>query len=185
MGKHRLIPHPDYPPASIEAVEVEIYMTDPDDALFRFLVKGSDLALPEWTSAERVDGLWERTCFELFLQPVSSRAYFEFNFSPSTQWAAYVFDSHREGRRDMSLSVEPFINRESVFEPEVGDAHYVLEADVDFSDIPPEALRMGLCAVIEEKSGRKSYWALAHPPGAPDFHHEDCFALELPAARTP
>ena len=28
-----------------------------------------------------------------------------------------------------------------------------------------------------------SYWALAHPPGKPDFHHPDCFALELPAAR--
>jgi hypothetical protein len=25
---------------------------------------------------------------------------------------------------------------------------------------------------------------LAHPPGKPDFHHSDCFALELPAAYT-
>jgi hypothetical protein len=36
--------------------------------------------------------------------------------------------------------------------------------------------------VIEETNGRKSYWALAHPPGKPDFHHSDCFALGLPAA---
>jgi hypothetical protein len=43
-------------------------------------------------------------------------------------------------------------------------------------------LRLGLSAVIEETSGRKSYWALAHPPGKPDFHHPDCFALELPPA---
>ena len=42
---------------------------------------------------------------------------------------------------------------------------------------------MGLCAVIEEKDGTKSYWALAHPPGdKPDFHDPACFALELPAA---
>jgi hypothetical protein len=39
--------------------------------------------------------------------------------------------------------------------------------------------RVGLSAVIEDTSGRKSYWALAHPPGKPDFHHEDCFAHEL------
>ena len=39
--------------------------------------------------------------------------------------------------------------------------------------------RLGLAAVIEETSGRKSYWALAHPPGKPDFHHSDCFALEF------
>ena len=34
--------------------------------------------------------------------------------------------------------------------------------------------------VIEEINGRKSYWALKHPAGKPDFHHPDCFALELP-----
>ena len=35
--------------------------------------------------------------------------------------------------------------------------------------------------VIEELDGTKSYWALAHPPGKPDFHHPDCFALTLAA----
>ena len=40
---------------------------------------------------------------------------------------------------------------------------------------------LGLSAVIEEANGRKSYWALAHPPGKADFHHADCFA-ELPTA---
>jgi hypothetical protein len=41
--------------------------------------------------------------------------------------------------------------------------------------------RIGLSAVIEEKNGMKSYWALAHPAGKPDFHHPACFAAELPA----
>jgi hypothetical protein len=49
------------------------------------------------------------------------------------------------------------------------------------SSLPRDApWRLGLSAVIEETSGRKSYWALAHPPGKPDFHHADCFAYELP-----
>ena len=44
--------------------------------------------------------------------------------------------------------------------------------------------RMAISAVIEETNGRLSYWALGHPPGKPDFHHPDCFALELgPASR--
>jgi hypothetical protein len=42
-------------------------------------------------------------------------------------------------------------------------------------------LLLGLSAVIEETSGAKSYWALAHPPGRPDFHHADGFALMLDA----
>jgi hypothetical protein len=39
--------------------------------------------------------------------------------------------------------------------------------------------RLGLSAIIEEASGRRSYWALAHPPGKPDFHHPDSFALRV------
>ena len=38
---------------------------------------------------------------------------------------------------------------------------------------------------IEEASGRISYWALKHPPGRPDFHHPDGFALELPPPSAP
>ncbi len=40
--------------------------------------------------------------------------------------------------------------------------------------------QLALTAVIEETSGVKSYWALKHPPGKPDFHHADGFVLELP-----
>jgi hypothetical protein len=48
------------------------------------------------------------------------------------------------------------------------------------SRLPRNVLwRLGLSALIEETSGRKSYWALAHPPGKPDFHHADCFAHEF------
>jgi hypothetical protein len=40
---------------------------------------------------------------------------------------------------------------------------------------------MEVSAVIEENSGAKSYWALKHPPGKPDFHHADGFDLTLSA----
>ncbi|MFC7497623.1 hypothetical protein ACFQRC_00110 [Enterovirga sp. GCM10030262] len=63
---------------------------------------------------------------------------------------------------------------------------YELRALLEVPDLLPDMpWQLGLSAVIEETNGRKSYWALAHPPGDPDFHHEDCFALELAAARTP
>jgi hypothetical protein len=39
---------------------------------------------------------------------------------------------------------------------------------------------IGLTAVLEQTDGTKSYWALAHPPGKPDFHDPACFALEFP-----
>jgi hypothetical protein len=44
---------------------------------------------------------------------------------------------------------------------------------------PSATLHLGFTAVIEDRDGRLSYWALRHPPGKPDFHHADSFALKL------
>lgn len=180
MGKvilemHRLLPHPATPANGITGVSVEVTHSDRDgDFLFKYIVFGADyLALPEGELPRRCDRLWDATCFELFVRPAGLEAYFEFNFSPSTQWAAYQFDRYREGMRDLALARDPRINRG------FGNAGYVIEVGVDLAPFPGTTLRLALAAVIEETDGTKSYWALAHPPGKPDFHHKDCFALEL------
>ena len=46
-------------------------------------------------------------------------------------------------------------------------------------------LNLAFSAVIEETGGTKSYWALTHPPGKPDFHHPTCFTATLPAPPLP
>lgn len=176
----KLIPHPSSPPRAIEGVEVEIGMTDGNEVLLRYLVHGSGLLLPEVQAPARTDGLWMTTCFEMFVMPESDdEAYFEFNFSPSSRWAAYAFNGYRGQMRDLAVSVEPHVERDPEIEPEDGEPHYALEADVDFSEIPSGPLRVGLTAVIEEQDGTKSWWALAHPSPEPDFHHADGFTLEL------
>src|SRR5689334_8859994 len=55
------------------------------------------LRLPAFGASGRADELWKHTCFEAFIRPVSGDDYFEFNFSPSTRWAAYGFSRTREG----------------------------------------------------------------------------------------
>jgi hypothetical protein len=104
-----------------------------------------------------------------------TEAYVEFNYSPSTQWAAYRFDAHRAGGRDLPLSSPPLVDR--------GDdtSDYLVEVEQPLSDLPGEPFDLGLTAVIEETDGTKSYWALAHAPGPPDFHNRDCFIATLPA----
>jgi hypothetical protein len=63
---------------------------------------------------------------------------------------------------------------------------YILQASLELDQLRSRPLdagwRLGLSALIEETSGRKSYWALAHPPGKADFHHPDCFVHELSPA---
>ncbi|NWG91900.1 MAG: hypothetical protein HXY21_05260, partial [Parvularculaceae bacterium] len=114
--------------------------------------------------------------FEAFFRGKCEDSYCEFNFSPSTEWAAYRFARYREEMADLddvdSITVERA----------VGPGLLVVGAQLDLARMAPilgEGLQCALAAVIEEKSGAKSYWALAHPAGNPDFHHKDCFKLEI------
>lgn len=164
--------HPDTPCAVAIRIEVDVARPRPGHLALRYVVSGavSDIRLPPPAAPARTDELWRHTCFEAFLP--TPDGYCEFNFAPSTQWAAYRFDGYRSGMRDLEDFPPPRIALEA--------GALVLEATLDLSRIV--AGDAGLCAVIEDKSGGKSYWALAHPPGKPDFHHPDCFVLELPAA---
>ena len=177
--EYRLVPHPDRPPSEVHSVSVEV-LWDGDELHLTFNVEGlAHVALPDRAVPSRTDGLWKTTCCELFLAPAGSDAYFEFNYSPSTQWAAYRFDSYRAGNRDFALSVEPKI--------ECGNPASACLVTVrqPSSDLPTVQLQMSLTAVIEETDGTKSYWALAHAPGPPDFHNRPTFIAILPVPSHP
>jgi len=171
--------HPDSHCAAVTRIDADIVRPRANTLLLSYAVSGriGDLRLPPVTAPERADELWRRTCFEAFLRPSPGEAYYEFNFAPSTQWAAYRFESYRSGMRVADEIGAPKIDVQSA--PE----RYALRAALELPRLPGAApWRLGLSAVIEEKSGHKSYWALTHPPGQPDFHHADCFAHELPPA---
>jgi hypothetical protein len=174
-----LEPHPLTPTAAVRRVMVNIRRDD-DNLRMRFRIRGDPecLALPRISEPRRADGLWERTCFECFIRANRQAAYYEFNLSPSTEWAVYRFDAYRSGRVDADMPA-PAVNvsrRPDRFE---------LSAHIAAPSIGATDWRVGLAAVVEERDGGKSYWALAHPAGDPDFHHPDCFVLELPAAKPP
>ncbi len=162
-----LICHPDTPPVAVEAIEATIGY-DNGRWLLSFVAQGAVPLIPPRAASVRVDGLWKTTCFELFVRG-QAEDYAEFNFSPSTRWAAYRFARYRAGISKLPVTA-PHI------EPIEGGVRVTLHYAM------PNAGHqcIGLAAVIEEIDGTKSYWALAHPPGKPDFHHPDCFALTLP-----
>ncbi len=103
---------------------------------------------------------------------MGSNRYFEFNFSPSFQWAAYTFDGYRSGMQALP-SHDPEIVISS-------SQNYFFLAIEALPELPAVAVKVGLAAVIEETNGSKSYWALSHPAAKPDFHHPASFILELP-----
>ena len=165
----KLIPHPDHPPLGVTAIEATVWR-DVNRWHFRYVLDGTDnLVLPDSAEPARSDNLWRTTCFEAFVAGEGG-AYREYNFAPSGQWAAYAFDAPRHGMRDADAAVEVWL--------EGGEDWISVEAAVT-ADIAPKS-PFNLTAVIEERGGYKSYWALAHPPGDPDFHDPSCFLGRLP-----
>lgn len=170
--------HPDSCCFAVTHIEVEVSRPQARSLVFAYVVTGriSDLAIPPMATAARSDELWRHSCFEAFVAGLPSGWYYEFNFAPSTQWAAYRFSGYRTGMRVATEINVPQISVES--SPE----RYVLQASVELDQVlfsRDSPLRFGLAAVIEEIGGHQSYWALAHPPGKADFHHSDCFMLEV------
>ena len=173
-----LHPHPASPAPAI-AVAVDVARSAARRIRLRYAVTGDlgQIRLPEPAPTHRADGLWQHTCLELFLRARAEAGYLEFNFAPSGEWAAYRFSDYRAGMAAAG-EVEPTVESRRSAEG------YELAAEVDVGDalgmLADGPWEIALTAVIETVDGRKSYWAAAHPPGAPDFHHRDCFALELP-----
>lgn len=162
------------------SVQVALEWLGPDRFWVRYMIHAplDDLAIPGPSEPARTDDLWKTTCFELFLRDPDEAGYVEFNFAPSGQWAAYRFSSYRGGGSSLPMSTPPSI--------ELSAASELLDAEVVIETAGLEGSQLSLTAVVEERDGTKSYWALNHPPnGPPDFHHPACFTLELPPAPAP
>jgi hypothetical protein len=171
--------HPDSLSLAATHIDVDVARSHTGSLLFYYFVTGKigGLRLPPIAPSVRAEELWQRTCFEAFVRCEAGDIYYEFNFAPSTQWAAYQFDGYRSGMREASGVSAPTIAVKT------SSALLRLQASLELgqlSDLPRDGRwRLGLSALIEETSGRTSYWALTHPPGKPDFHHPDCFAHEF------
>lgn len=177
-----LLCHPNTPTSVVESIGVQIDRTGPLKWRCVFTIEGGvdALKLPKPSAPLRTDGLWQTTCCEVFFRLRDAAAYVEFNLSPSGAWAAYAFNSYRDvDRRDAELPAYPEIDLLKM-RPNV----LVLTANLH---LPGDWVvdHAALSAVIEETDGTKSCWALRHPPGKPDFHHPDCFALTLGAPGAP
>ena len=146
---------------------------------YRLLGGVERIRLPAPAPAGRVDGLWRQSCCEAFIARSRGAGYCEFNFSPSSAWAAYRFAATRQGMRPLAEIERPAI-RLARSPDEV-----LIEVRFDPGPVacpPGSDIALGLAAVIEDREGRHSFWALRHGSGQPDFHDPSSFLLHLDAA---
>ena len=180
LTQARLTAHPSTPCDAVLAFEVRVQVREPDVLAIEYALQGdlARLSVPPPRTAQRADELWKHTCFEAFLVSDDSPGYYELNFSPSGEWAAYRFCAYRTGmtpadgvgvpttrvaRETTALQVEAVIAVSAIREARQ----------------TATPVRIALAAVIEDNDARVSYWAQRHPPGKPDFHHPAAFALEI------
>ena len=170
-----LSPHPASPPPAVHEIAAEASRRA--GALHLAYTLQGELARVAWPAPRpslRADELWRTSCFEAFVRAPGEAGYFELNFSPSTEWAAYRFSGYREGMGSASetaASIE--IARTAT--------SFALTATVQgLHGLPADGpWLVGLSAVLEDIAGATSYWALAHARGKPDFHHPASFALRV------
>lgn len=133
----------------------------------------AQIIIPDKGAPRRIDGLWQHTCCEAFIGIAGKTAYREFNFSPSSAWAAYAFKDYRQPAA-LPLGAVPGIS----FSP--GGRSMTLIATLSPAWLPKGGrLCLGLAAVLRSIDGSCSYWGLAHPAAQPDFHHRDSFTVTL------
>lgn len=127
------------------------------------------------------EGLWEHSCFELFLGLPGGEMYWEWNFSPSGEWALFEFDGPRRRSSPQPLAAAPAL----VLSTDGPGLELEAGLDLSFSPTLSWALQTGapleasITAVLEHVSGARSYWATAHAGGKPDFHRRDSFILRV------
>lgn len=171
----QLKPHPAHPADGVTRLNVSAVRAGEGLSLRYGL--HADLARLKISTEDggaRRDGLWQATCFELFVRLPDTQDYLEFNFAPNGDWAAYHFTGLRDGRTDLSIAA-PRI------ETDMSAGHLLVKVDID--RLPPRftnnSLSLGPTAILEAKDGQRSYWALHHPSNKPDFHRSETFQLNL------
>jgi len=170
-----LVAHATTPNRSVRALRATLRRARGTLAVSYALEADLDLLRIPAVGSRTIGPLWRHTCLELFIMRPGESAYFEMNFAPSGECAAYAFERYRDGMRPIAQAFDPAIRvrcTASVLE---------LEAEVMLDRLSPDythgVLALGIAAVIEDTSRALSYWALAHPRESADFHDARAFTL--------
>jgi hypothetical protein len=174
MQTQQLAFHAAHPPMAVSGIEARWRIVGTWLQL-RWRIEGArKVLIPPFTGRRRADGLWQSTCFEMFVQSTGTPAYAEFNFSPSEAYAAYDFAAWRDGMAERALSHDPVIT------PRGSGDLLIVDVAIPLADLPALPAALSLTCVIAEQGGAKSYWAMAHGnPDQPDFHDPACFVATL------
>lgn len=125
----------------------------------------------------RKDQLWNSTCCELFLGASNKPAYWEYNFSPSHDWALFSFTDYRKNKTD-----DPSIAAIDITTNIDNGREFTLNTLLTIPDaLLGHDLDVGVSSIVKDHAGNIHYYALSHPGDKPDFHQRNCFTIHVNA----
>jgi len=119
-------------------------------------------------------GLWNETCFEIFLK-LENGHYIEGNFNLSFNWNMFYFKSYRE---------TPLTEWSTITTNPIKDVLLSRDKSLIIIDFPEEVktflrrekiVALSLTAVLKTKDGETHYFAIKHADLTPNFHHPESF----------
>lgn len=135
--------------------------------------------IPEQRAPEgegrRVIGLWNHTCFELFIKRRGGPDYLEFNFSPNGDWNCFYFEDYRSDIQEWRKFIAPkgIITREK--------RTFSARFWIPLAQLPAlfqanHELGLSPAAVVLYKY-HPHYFANKHPDEVANFHHPESFTF--------
>ena len=141
-------------------IEVVFHWNDPDKKII----------FSEEPVGGRHTGLWQQTCFEVFIQPSGGKKYFEINLTARKAWNVFYFEDYRMPQPPRELpGAEPLSFHVSGSE---------LKVAIRLPGVDLRKINISFCAVIALKDSGISYWSVKHADTKPNFHHFGSFITE-------
>lgn len=164
---------------SLETLQIEGYgVREGNNFRLHYTLSGDLAAIALASPAQhpqRLDNLWQTTCFEFFLALPNAARYWEFNLSPAGHWNVYRFENYRAGMQpELAFSDLPFVIK-------VIDERLLLDLVIDLTKLfsVQQSFELGVTTVLEDQHQQISYWAISHPGQIPDFHLRESFLLRF------
>jgi hypothetical protein len=89
--------HPETGSQAVREIEARAGWTQDNALIFNYVLKAdlTRLRIPPPRPPRKANQLWQHTCFEAFISVKGKPDYYELNFAPSGEWAAYSFPLSR------------------------------------------------------------------------------------------
>lgn len=162
------------------SVEVELNISEDNIMNIRYSILG-DMSLIELPDLEkekkRVIGLWESTCFEMFLKEPNTTNYFELNFSPEGHWNCFYFDKPGDFIKPYPLKEHPITTVEVDLKMQ---GYYKINVQFNLKSIlknfkNKSQVDIGLTSIVLYNN-LTTYWAQEHYGETPNFHDFKTFS---------